>query len=176
MKILVVVDMQNDFLTGALRNEEGIKIIPLVKERIEYYKNIGGEVIATRDTHTEDYLNIQEGRNLPVVHCVKYTEWWAINSAIAPLLEGDKVFDKPCFGSMELALYLKDKYFDKQAEIEIEFVGVCTDICVISNVTLVKSALPEAKIIVNSSLCAGVSVNSHKTALDAMRACQVNVI
>ncbi len=199
MKILVVIDMQNDFLHGALRNEEGIKIIPKVAKRIEYYYSQNMPVFATRDTHEENYLSTQEGEKLPVKHCVKYSNGWLINEDISKALKEintyDKkqfpfrkmhglptafnyaiVFDKPTFGSEDLANYIKNCYGHMQKELQIELCGVCTDICVISNAMLLKAFMPEAKIIVNSALCAGVTVDSHNVALNAMRACQIEVI
>lgn len=175
MKLLVVIDMQNDFLEGALRNEEGIKIIPRVCEKINEYKANGDIVIATRDTHEEDYLNTQEGRRLPVVHCIKETEGWELNKDIAKALGNSLKFDKPGFGSVDLAMYLREEY-EAVKDLEIELVGVCTDICVISNAFLIKANLPEARIVVDASCCAGVTIKSHKTALEAMKACQIDVI
>ena len=199
MKILVVVDMQNDFLHGALRNEKGIEIIPAVVEKINEYKSENCLVIATRDTHGEDYLNTQEGEKLPVTHCVKYSWGWRINEDIEKALGESEtyceqtignwqkedrplafpftlIFDKYAFGSYELAYYLKNNYFKVQKKLEIELVGVCTDICVISNAMLIKAVLPEAKVKVNSALCAGVSESSHETALSAMKSCQIEII
>ena len=131
----------------------------------------GTEIIFTRDTHGEDYLSTREGKNLPVVHCVKNTWGWQLCDALLPLAAGREIFDKPTFGSVELA-----KHISALAPDRITLVGLCTDICVISNAMLIKASLPEAKIIVHSSLCAGVTVQSHKTALDAMRACQIEVL
>ena len=175
MKLLVVIDMQNDFLEGALRNEEGIKIIPNVCEKINEYKANGDIVIATRDTHEEDYLNTQEGRRLPVAHCIRETEGWELNKDIAKALGNSLKFDKPGFGSVDLAMYLREEY-EGAKDLEIELVGVCTDICVISNAFLIKANLPEARIVVDASCCAGVTIKSHKTALEAMKACQIDVI
>ncbi len=190
MKILIVIDMQNDFLHGSLRNEEGIKIIPDVVCKINEYKKEGSLVIATRDTHFSDYLNTQEGKKLPVEHCVKGTRGWEINEEVQKALgrscvcdgqehaqlEQTLIFDKPTFGSIELARFLKANFEKKQAKLTVELVGVCTDICVISNAMLIKAALPEAKVCVISSLCAGVGVESHNVALSAMKACQIEVV
>ncbi len=175
MKILVVIDMQNDFLTGALRNEEGIKIIPNVIEKIKEYKKNNDIIIATRDTHHPDYLNTQEGINLPVPHCIKDTFGWEINNDILSLLEGSKIFDKPSFGSVDLAEYLSDNY-ENSSNLEIELVGVCTDICVISNAMLIKAYMPECQVIVDGSATAGVTVESHLNALNAMEMCQIKII
>lgn len=168
MKYLIVVDMQKDFVDGALGTAEAVKIAPAVKE---YIQNFDGEIIFTRDTHYDDYMNTQEGKNLPVSHCIKETDGWQIVPELAPLAEGKKIFDKPTFGSMELAEYLKEK---NDAE-SITLIGLCTDICVISNAFLIKAALPEVKISVVEKCCAGVTPESHNRALAAMQVCQVEV-
>ena len=175
MKILLVIDMQNDFLEGALRNEEGIKIIPKVVEKINEYKRNNDIVIATLDTHQTNYLDTQEGKNLPVTHCVKDTYGWQIQKDIMDALGDALLFEKPTFGSTELASYLKEKYEHIQTELEIEIIGVCTDICVISNAMLIKANLPEAQIAVLKDLCAGVTVESHQNALTAMSMCQIEI-
>lgn len=169
MKYLVVVDMQKDFIDGALGTPEAELIVPAVKEYIE---NFDGEIIFTRDTHEENYLETQEGRNLPVTHCIKGTDGWQIAKELAPFTQGKKIFDKPAFGSTELAEYLKGR---KDAE-SITLIGLCTDICVISNAFLIKAALPEVKVSVVASCCAGVTPESHQRALEAMRVCQVQII
>ena len=176
MKILIVIDMQNDFLDGTLRNEEGIKIIPKVVNKIMKYKNNDDLIVATRDTHDITYLQTQEGKNLPVIHCIKKTHGWEINEDIARALGDVLIFDKPTFGSLELANWLKDNYYDVQENLEIELVGVCTDICVVSNAMLIKATLPEAKLVCDASCCAGVSIESHKSALQTMKTCQIQVI
>lgn len=169
MKILVVVDMQNDFIDGALGTKEAVAIVPNVVEKIKSYD--GEKIIFTRDTHEEDYMETQEGKNLPVPHCIRGTKGWELNPEIEALRKEDAI-DKPSFGSMELASYLKE-----QSDIEsIEFVGLCTDICVISNVMITKAALPEVPVIVDASCCAGVTPESHKNALEAMKMCQVKVV
>lgn len=168
MKYLIVVDMQKDFVDGSLGTPEAAAIVPAVKEYIE---NFDGEVIFTRDTHYDDYMNTQEGKNLPVSHCINGTDGWQIVEELAPLADYKKIFDKPTFGSMELAEYLKEK---NDAE-SVTLIGLCTDICVISNAFLIKAALPEVKISVVEKCCAGVTPESHKRALDAMQVCQVEV-
>ena len=169
MKILVVVDMQNDFIDGALGTKEAIAIVPDVVEKIKNFD--GDKIIFTRDTHEENYMETQEGRNLPVPHCIRGTKGWELNPEI-DALKKEEVIDKPSFGSMELASYLKE-----QSDIEsIEFVGLCTDICVISNVMITKAALPEVPLVVDAACCAGVTPESHKNALEAMKMCQVKVI
>lgn len=169
MKYLIVVDMQRDFIDGALGTDEAVKIVPAVREYIEGFR---GEIIFTRDTHTTDYMNTQEGKNLPVPHCIKGTSGWQIADELAPFAEGKKVFDKPTFGSIELAEYLKSKL---EVE-EITLVGLCTDICVISNAFLIKAALPEVQISVVEKCCAGVTPESHKRALLSMQTCQIKII
>ena len=171
MKILVVVDMQNDFISGALGSPAAQSIVEPVAKRVSEFS---GRVIFTRDTHTDEYMQTQEGRKLPVSHCIKGTLGWQIAEEIK-IPENSVIFDKNTFGSEELASYLKE--LDKKEQIsEIELCGLCTDICVISNAFLIKAALPECEISVNAALCAGVTDASHKNALNAMRACQINVI
>ena len=169
MKILVVVDMQNDFIDGALGTKEAAAIVPNVIDKINNFD--GDKIIYTRDTHEENYMETQEGKNLPVPHCIRGTKGWELSPEIEALRKEDAI-DKPSFGSMELASYLKE-----QSDIEsIEFVGLCTDICVISNVMITKAAMPEVPVIVDASCCAGVTPESHKNALEAMKMCQVKVI
>ena len=169
MKVLVVVDMQNDFIDGALGTKEAVAIVPNVVEKIKNFD--GDKIIFTRDTHEENYMDTQEGKNLPVPHCIRGTKGWELNSEIEALRKGDAI-DKPSFGSMELASYLKGL-----DDIEsVEFIGLCTDICVISNVMITKAAMPEVPVIVDASCCAGVTPESHINALAAMKMCQVKVI
>lgn len=168
MNYLVVVDMQKDFIDGALGTAEAVKIVPAVKEYIE---NFEGSVIFTRDTHYDNYMDTQEGKNLPVPHCIKGTAGWQIADELTPLAEGKKIFDKPTFGSTELADYLVS-----QGDVEsVTLIGLCTDICVISNAFLIKASLPEVKVSVVASCCAGVTPESHANALEAMRMCQIDV-
>lgn len=168
MKLLVVVDMQNDFISGALGSSEAEKIVPYVKGLVE---NFDGQVIFTRDTHYKNYMETQEGKNLPVPHCVFGTEGWQIHSDLEVLRKTEAV-NKITFGSKELVELLKDR-----TDIEnITFVGLCTDICVISNVMLIKAYYPEIPLIVDAKGCAGVTPQSHKTALDAMKAIQVQIV
>ena len=169
MKILVVVDMQNDFIDGALGTKEAVAIVTNVVEKIKSFD--GDKIIFTRDTHEENYMETQEGKNLPVPHCIRGTQGWELNPEIEGLRKEEAV-DKPSFGSMELASYLKE-LDDVES---IEFVGLCTDICVISNVMITKAALPEVPVIVDASCCAGVTPESHKNALEAMKMCQVKII
>ena len=170
MKILIVVDMQNDFIDQALGTKEAVGIVENVAKKI---KGFDGKVIYTKDTHPENYLETQEGKNLPVKHCIKGSEGWQI-SAILPVKEDDTVIEKPTFGSVELGVYLKKLAEDVEIE-EIEVIGLCTDICVISNALLIKAFLPEVKISVDASCCAGVTPESHKNALEAMKMCQISI-
>lgn len=171
-KILIVVDMQNDFIDGALGTKEAQQIVKPVMEKIKKYNTT--DIYATRDTHGEDYLSTQEGKNLPVEHCIKKTLGWEIYSEIADLLKGATIIDKPSFGSLELAELLYEE--NKKEELEIELVGLCTDICVVSNAILLKAKLPENKISVDSSCCAGVTLESHKAALETMKMCQIHIL
>ena len=139
-KLLIVVDMQKDFIDGALGTPEAAAIVPKVREKMLSYP--AGDIYATMDTHGEDYLATQEGRLLPVVHCVRGTEGWALDPTLAPLVTEDRIFEKPCFGSVSLA-----EAIAALPEVEeIELVGLCTDICVVSNALLLKAFLPETKI------------------------------
>lgn len=168
--ILVVVDMQNDFIDGALGTKEAVAIVSAVKKKIE---NFDGKVIFTRDTHFENYMETQEGKNLPVAHCIKGTEGWEIRPELMVLCKGQPI-DKLTFGSSELGNILVEE--DKVNPIEsITFIGLCTDICVISNVMITKAFLPEVKIIVDAACCAGVTPETHKNALNAMKICQITV-
>ena len=168
MKYLVVVDMQNDFIDGALGSPEAVAIVPYVKERIQ---NFDGTVLFTRDTHFADYLQTQEGRNLPVCHCVQGTHGWEIRDELDALRKSPAI-DKITFGSKELVEILARG----EAPESITFVGLCTDICVISNVMVVKAFYPEVPLTVDARGCAGVTPESHRTALAAMKAVQVTVI
>lgn len=169
MKLLIVVDMQNDFIDGALGTKEAVAIVPAVKAKIEEYRSMNNQVVFTYDTHQSNYLETQEGKNLPVVHCVENTEGWQISDKLE--VAQSKVFKKPSFGSLELAEYVAT-ISDLE---EIELVGLCTDICVISNAFILKAKLPEVKISIDSKCCAGVSPESHLNALNAMKMCQINV-
>lgn len=169
-KILVVVDMQNDFIDGALGTKEAVSIISTVEEKIKKFE---GRVIFTRDTHEENYMDTQEGRNLPIPHCIRGTKGWEITARLMALCKEEPI-DKVTFGSVDLGNILKEA--DSKEKIEsITFIGLCTDICVISNVMIVKAFLPEVKIKVDASCCAGVTLESHRNALEAMRMCQVEI-
>lgn len=168
--ILVVVDMQNDFIDGSLGTPEAQKIVPLVRERIASHV---GEVYFTRDTHEENYLSTAEGRNLPVRHCIRGTHGHLIRKELDALRITEPI-DKETFGSVHLAELLQKK--SREEPISITLVGLCTDICVISNALLLKAYMPETVISVDSRLTAGVTPESHQRALEAMKMCQIRVI
>lgn len=168
MKYLIVVDMQTDFITGTLGSKAAEAIIPYVVQKAESFD---GKVIFTRDTHYDNYLQTQEGKKLPVKHCIKDTAGWQICDELKQYSE--YIVDKTTFGSIELPNILKE--IDDNIE-EIELCGLCTDICVISNAMILKAAFPEVNIKVDKNCCAGVSTESHNTALDAMRAVQIDIV
>lgn len=168
MKYLIVVDMQVDFINGALGSDLAVAIVPNVVEKV---KSFDGKVIFTRDTHFKDYMNTQEGKNLPVPHCIKDTDGWQICDELKPY--ADVIIDKLTFGSIELPDFIKS--FNEPIE-KIELCGLCTDICVISNAVVLKAAFPEVPIAVDSSCCAGVTVESHNNALNAMKVLQIEII
>lgn len=172
MKVLVVVDMQNDFIDGALGTPEAVKIVPLVVQKI---RDFDGLVIATRDTHEANYLDTQEGKKLPVEHCIRGTKGWELCQEIRELIAEDPI-DKPAFGSEELGQRLKACHETDGPIESITLVGLCTDICVISNALLLKACLPEMPVIVDASCCAGVTPESHVQALNAMKMCQVEIV
>lgn len=174
MNVLVVVDMQNDFIDGALGTKEAVEIVPRVVEKI---REFDGWVLYTRDTHEENYLDTQEGRNLPVAHCIRGTQGWELHPQIEKLRKEEPV-DKPTFGSVKLGFLLKTRDEELKAEgnpgIEsVTLIGLCTDICVISNAMLIKAYLPEVPVAVDAACCAGVTPKSHEEALGAMRMCQI---
>jgi nicotinamidase-related amidase len=172
-KLLIVVDMQKDFVDGALGSKEAVAIVDNVVNKI---KSFGGDVIVTYDTHFENYMETQEGKRLPVLHCIKGTDGWKLNEKVQAALDGREyaAIEKPTFGSTELPEYIKANY--GTTELDIELVGLCTDICVVSNALLLKANFLEAKVSVDASCCAGVTVDSHNAALTTMKMCQVNVI
>ena len=168
MNVLIVIDMQNDFIDGALGTKEAEAIVPRVVEKI---RNFDGMVLATRDTHEADYLQTQEGKNLPVEHCIRGTNGWELRPEIQDLISAE-VMDKPTFGSWKLAEFLKKQ----ETEIDsITLAGLCTDICVISNAMVLKAFMPEIPITVDASCCAGVTPESHERALEAMKVCQIHI-
>ena len=164
-KTLLVIDMQNDFIDMALGTKEAVSIVPKVKDKINEYIQTGNEVIFTRDTHGEDYLKTTEGKHLPVPHCIKGTKGWQIADGL--YVEGCKIIDKPNFGW---------PHWGSEALEEVEIVGLCTDICVISNALIIKATFPDASVKVDANCCAGVTVESHEAALKTMAMCQVEII
>ena len=168
--ILIVVDMQNDFIDGALGTKEAEKIVANVKEKIDTYRSNNDEVIFTRDTHFDNYLETQEGKNLPVKHCIKDTFGWQISGNLD--VADSVVIDKPTFGSTKLMEYL----LSKQDISEIQLVGLCTDICVLSNALSLRQAVPWMPITVDASCCAGVTPEKHLAAVEVMKSWQINVI
>ncbi len=165
MRTLIVIDMQNDFIDGSLGTKEAQAIVGNVRAKIAEYRERGDKVIFTRDTHGEDYLSTPEGEKLPIVHCVKDTHGWQIADGLAA--EGDTIIDKPSFGwlgwgGMTLG--------------EIELMGLCTDICVVSNALILKASFPDSRITVDASCCAGVTPQTHSSALATMRMCQIDVV
>lgn len=172
-KILIVVDMQKDFVDGALGTAEAVAIVDNVVEKIE---NFDSDIIVTFDTHCEKYMETQEGKNLPVPHCIKGTDGWKLDAKVQAAVDKKafKAIEKPTFGSTELPEYIKANY--DPAEIEIELIGLCTDICVVSNALLLKANFLETKVSVDAACCAGVTVESHNAALLTMKMCQINVI
>ena len=173
-KILIVVDMQNDFIDGSLGTKEAVSIVDDVVKEIG---NDHDHVICTRDTHHEDYMDTNEGRHLPVLHCVENSEGWQIRNEVMQAVKEKgsfEIIDKPTFGSERMIEVLK-RYDEEEKIEEITLLGLCTDICVVSNALLVKAAFPEIRVAVKSSCCAGVTVDSHEAALTTMRMCQIEV-
>lgn len=166
---MIVVDMQKDFVDGSLGTEEAKRIVPAVRERICTAREEGYEIVFTRDTHSRDYLSTQEGEKLPVEHCVIGTEGWQIIKELD--VEGARIIDKPSFGSLELMEYVKNGAYQ-----EAELIGLCTDICVVSNALLLKAADLSLHVKVRSSCCAGVTPKSHEAALQTMSMCQVEIL
>jgi len=173
MKTLVVVDMQKDFIDGALGTAEAAAIVPAAARRVRRAREEGWQILFTLDTHGEDYLSTQEGRNLPVPHCIKGTDGWKLCPEVLAALGGEapETFEKITFGSPELAAELS-----RRAPEEVELCGLCTDICVIANAMMIKAFLPEVPVSVNAACCAGVTPERHRGALAAMEACQIRII
>lgn len=171
-KLLIVVDMQKDFVDGALGSPEAVAIVPNVVKKIE---NFRGDIIVTYDTHEENYMDTQEGKHLPVPHCIGGTPGWALDERVQAALDQKTytVIEKPTFGSTALMDLIKTVY--DPAELEIELIGLCTDICVVSNALLLKASFLETPVSVDSSCCAGVTPESHNAALLTMKMCQVQV-
>ena len=173
-KILVVVDMQKDFVNGALGSKDAVAIVDNVVNKINKFDD---EIIVTYDTHLNNYMNTREGKYLPIPHCIYYSEGWELDEKVEKALIGKDVtiFEKNTFGSVELIDYFKNIIFDEK-DIEVTLIGLCTDICVVSNAMLLKAYFPEMNIIVDASCCAGVTPESHKAALLTMKMCQIDII
>ena len=164
-KTLIVVDMQKDFIDGSLGTKEAVAIVNNVKKKIKEYQDRGDEIIFTRDTHQTDYLNTNEGKHLPVEYCIEGTDGWQIEAGLE--VPGAIYINKPTFGYLNWEAYNLE---------EVELVGLCTDICVVSNALIIKAMYPEIKVSVDASCCAGVTPESHAAALTTMRMCQIEVI
>lgn len=164
-KTLIVVDMQKDFIDGSLGTKEAQAIVGPVEQKIKEYKERGDEIIFTRDTHQKNYLETNEGKHLPVVHCIEGTDGWKIPEQLQ--VSGAIYIDKPSFGYMNWSEY--------QLE-EVEIIGLCTDICVVSNALIIKATYPEIRVSVDARCCAGVTPESHQAALTTMKMCQIDVM
>ncbi|MBO6178044.1 MAG: cysteine hydrolase [Selenomonadaceae bacterium] len=165
-KCILVIDVQNDFVNGALGTKEAVEMLPRLVEKLQNEKN--ASLVFTQDTHKDNYLDTNEGKHLPVRHCIKNTEGWQIAPALSEFLDDAKIIEKKSFGSTRLPSVVAE--YD-----EIELVGLCTDICVISNALLLKAFFPEKKISVDPACCAGVTPESHKSAIEIMKLCQVDI-
>lgn len=171
MNLLIVVDMQNDFINGSLGTKEAQAIVPAVKARILEAMEDRWQVIFTKDTHSIDYLKTQEGKNLPIKHCLRGSDGWQLHPELQDLSIGSSVFEKGSFGSLELAEYVSSLNPDA-----IEVIGLCTDICVVSNVALLKAYCPEVPMSVRANCCAGVTPEAHEHALTTMKSLQVEIL
>ena len=172
-KVLVVVDMQKDFIDGALGFEGADKIIPGIAAKIEEFEEAGNPVLYTLDTHFDNYMETREGKNLPVPHCIKGSEGYKLCDELSDLLGGKKVFRKLTFGSLELGEYLQER----ASQIEsVEVCGLVSNICVLSNAVIVKAAVPEAEVIVDSKLTASFDPKLHQATMDVLKGIQVTVL
>ncbi len=172
-RFLIVVDIQNDFVDGPLGTSESVSI---VENAVKKIRDFDGEIFVTFDTHFDDYLSSAEGRSLPIPHCLKGTPGRRINNEIARALSGKKYtpVEKHTFGSLELPGLIRDAAGDE--DFSIELIGLCTDICVVSNALILKANFYEKEISVDSSCCAGVTPETHRAALETMKMCQINII
>jgi nicotinamidase-related amidase len=185
IKLLVVVDMQNDFVTGSLGTKEAQGIVGNVTKKVNTYVENGNFVVFTKDTHEENYMETPEGKKLPVPHCIRGTDGWEIIPELSAYnvpanhFEGGNTFEKTTFGSTHLAKYIENldgNCIANGKTLEVEFVGLCTDICVVSNVLMAKAHCPNIKITVDANCCAGVTPDSHNSAIATMKMCQIDVI
>ena len=165
MRTLIVIDMQNDFIDGSLGTSEAVAIVDNVKAKIKEYADKGEQIIYTRDTHQDNYMETNEGKHLPVVHCIENTDGWQIREGL--YVEGAEIINKPSFGYTG---------WDNYNFEEVELIGLCTDICVVSNALIIKALFPEIKVSVDSSCCAGVTVESHNADLKTMQMCQIEIL
>lgn len=172
-KILIVVDMQKDFVDGSLGTKEAVAILPAVAKRI---REFDGQIIVTYDTHGENYLETSEGKKLPVAHCIRGTDGWQLHEEVQKALEGKEYLslEKPTFGSVKLPELVKS--LAGEEDFSVELLGLCTDICVVSNALLLKAHFYEKNICVNAACCAGVTPESHEAALTTMKMCQINIL
>ena len=173
-KILIAVDLQNDFVDGALGTKEAAAMIPAAAARIRACRDEGMEIYATLDTHEENYPETQEGKRLPVPHCIRHTKGWELNPVIREVLGSFTAVEKPTFGSIRLPELIREK--GSTDDMTIELIGLCTDICVVSNALMLKAFFPETVIRVNSGCCAGVTPEKHRAALETMASCQIEII
>lgn len=172
-KLLIVVDMQNDFVDGALGTKEAVAIVEKVVKKINAFE---GEIIVTYDSHFDNYMETREGKYLPVPHCIKGTKGWELNDKVQKALDTKGEYTsihKPTFGSTELVDVLKG--YDP-LDTEVTFIGLCTDICVVSNAMLLKANYPEMDMVVDAGCCAGVTIEKHLAALEVMKSCQIEVV
>lgn len=171
--------MQNDFISASLGSAEAQDIVSNVKKKIDEYRSRGDSIIFTQDTHCDNYLDTSEGKMLPIKHCIRLTDGWNIHQDLIESMNNDEylVIEKPTFGSINLMWELEDMIEDcAEEDTELEFVGLCTDICVVSNVLLAKAYYPDLKITVDASCCAGATPKKHKAALEIMKSCQIKII
>lgn len=173
MDILIVIDMQNDFISGALGSEAAKNIVPKVVDKLKHWK---GEILFTRDTHQDNYLETQEGKNLPVPHCIQNTEGWEIHPDLNQFIKHTPI-NKGSFASLDLVAQIQQIQGDcPESDLIISLIGLCTDICVISNAMILKPSFPEALIQVDATCCAGVTAESHTNALQSMKMCQISIL
>lgn len=176
-RLMVVVDMQNDFVTGSLGSEEAKSIVPNIVKRLEDYREREDYVYFTRDTHYDgNYLDTKEGKYLPLKHCIRYTDGWNIIPEFTNYVAGRECFNKETFGSTDLVRYLKEAFAGIPSVCEIELCGVCTDICVISNALMLKAAFPNKEFVVRANCCAGSTPEKHEAALKVLESCHFKVI
>lgn len=173
MRFLIVIDMQNDFISGSLGSEQAKRIVGRVKEKIV---NFDGKIIFTRDTHDKDYLCTQEGKRLPIKHCISKTCGWEICDELRSCLCCAEILDKPSFGTLYIGEMIRALCENGDSVEEIQLIGLCTDICVVSNALILKAQFPEVNIVVDSNCCAGSNKHLHDCALEVMKSCHIDVL